>query len=137
MLHGNVDQRVKQRLRKQMRLEAKLSQLSVLRVVIVFLGFNARIRQMVHTHIEPEPFLGNAHHLREFENGKLFRELIEYPELSPGRRIQAGQLNASHRVANVEEPARLTALAINSKRMFDRSLHAKTVESGPENFVVI
>src|ERR1700733_4790787 len=109
----------------------------MLRVVVVFLGFNARIRQVIDNRVQSEPLACNAHHLREVKDGELFRELIEYAKLPSSRRMQASKFNAAHRVANIEESARLASLPIDGKWMLDRGLHAKTVQSRPENFVIV
>ena len=53
------------------------------------------------------------------------------------RRVQAGNLDAANRVANIEKAARLPALAIHRERMADGRLHAEAVQHRAENFVVI
>src|ERR1700733_6089839 len=109
----------------------------MLRVVIVFLSFNARIRQVIDDRVQSKSLARNAYHLREFKDGELFRELIEYAKLPSCRRMQTSQFNAAHCVANVEESARLATLPIDSKWVLDRGLHAKTVQSRPEDFVIV
>ena len=52
-------------------------------------------------------------------------------------RIQAGDLDAAHGVANVEEAARLPALAVDRQRMADGGLRAEAVQHRAEDLVVV
>ena len=60
--------------------------------------------------------------LGELEDGELLGELVEDAELAGLGRAADGQLDAAHRVADVEEAARLAALAVNGEGMVDGRL---------------
>ena len=49
----------------------------------------------------------------------------------------AGNLDAADGVANIEEAARLSALAVNGDRMSDGRLDAEAVQRRAENLVVV
>src|SRR5579863_2338633 len=120
-----------------MRRQAKCGQFCVFGVVVMFLGLDPRIGQVINGHTQSEPLARDPNHFREFEHGELLGELIKYPELSSSRRIKARQLNAAYGVANVEESAGLATLAIDGDRMIDRCLHAEAVESSSKDLVVV
>ena len=48
-----------------------------------------------------------------------------------------GNLDAANRIANVEESALLSALAVNRKGMADGCFDAEAIQHRPEHFVVI
>ena len=57
---------------------------------------------------------------------------------SPGaRRIQAGDFDAAHGVANIQVAARLPALAVDRQRMAHGRLRAEAVQHRAEDLVVI
>ena len=51
--------------------------------------------------------------------------------------MMAGDLDAANGVANIEEAARLAALAVHGERMPDGRFDAKAVEHRAKYFVVI
>jgi hypothetical protein len=67
----------------------------------------------LHAHLPGD----RLHHLRQFQHRKLLGELIEDPALARLGRMKARQLDAAHRVANIQEAARLSALAIDRQRI--------------------
>jgi len=54
ILHGNFQKRIEQRVRKQVRLQAKIGQLGVFRVVVVFLRFDARVGEMRYFDVQAD-----------------------------------------------------------------------------------
>jgi len=75
--------------------------------------------------------------MRQFEDGKLFRELIIDAALASGCRVVAGDLDAAHGIADIEETARLAALAVDRERLPDSRLYAETIEDRAEDVVVV
>ena len=55
--------------------------------------------------------------VRELQHGKLLGELVEDPALARRGGVQARDLDALHRIANIEKAARLSALAVDGQRM--------------------
>src|SRR5207247_9132078 len=54
-----------------------------------------------------------------------------------GRGCLSGNLEAPNRIAKVQEASGLSALPVHGERLADGSLHAKAVQSRPENIVVV
>ena len=75
--------------------------------------------------------------LRQLQHRELLGELVEHAEFAGLGRMQAGDLDAAHRIANIQKAARLAALAVDRERMPDRRLHAEAVQHRAEDFVVI
>src|SRR6267143_3366010 len=94
-----------------MRLQAQIDQLRVFCVVVVLLRLYARVGDVVDFDRDAELSCGGLHQMRQFEDGKLFRELIIDTAFASGCRVVAGDLDAAHGIADIEETARLTALA--------------------------
>jgi hypothetical protein len=63
--------------------------------------------------------------------------LIEDAEFSLGRGIQTGKLHAAHRVANIQEAARLAALAVHRERVAKGCLGAEAIEHRAEDLVIV
>src|ERR1700730_12786018 len=120
-----------------MRFQTQINQLRMLRVVVVLLGLYARILQVVDFDSQPH-FLSRAlDHSREIQHGKLLGELIEPSALTRIGGGETGDLDASHRIANVQESARLSAFAVNSEGRTNGCLHAETIQNRAKYFVVI
>src|SRR5271169_100127 len=111
-----------------MRLQSELDELGVFRIVIVLFRLDARVRDVIDSHVQPELFAFRLNHASQVQHGKLLGELVEDAELSLGGGIQAGNLNATHGVTNVEEAAGLSAFAINGERSSDGGLDAETIQ---------
>src|SRR5260370_4568164 len=120
-----------------MRLQAEVDQLGVFRIVIVLCGFHPGVGKMVDFRPQPELLGSCLCELCKLQNGELLRELVEHSALAPSRRIEAGNLDATDSVADVQEASGLSALAINRQRVTDSSLGAEAVQDGAENFVVV
>src|ERR1700733_255495 len=116
-----------------MRLQTQVDQLRVLGVVIMRFGLDAGIGQVVDFDLEAHVLAGGLHFVREIENG----DLIEDSEFAGRGRMRTGDLDTADRVANVEEAARLPALAVHGKGMAHRRLRAESVQHRAENFVVV
>ena len=48
-----------------------------------------------------------------------------------------GNLNTAHRIPNIQEPARLSALAVHGQGMANRRLHTEPIEDSAKDFIVI
>src|ERR1700674_3079690 len=120
-----------------MRLQAQIDQLRMFSVVVVLLRLHAWVGEVVDLHGDAEFFCGGFHQMRQLQDGKLFRELIVAPALASGCRVVTGDLDATYRVPNVEETARLSALPVNGEWLADGRLHAETIKDGAENVVII
>src|SRR5260370_42033073 len=102
-------------------------------VVIVLLGFHARIGDVIDLDGHAEFFRRGFHHAGQIKNGELFGELVVYAAFALSGRIVARELDAPDRVANVEASAPLTAIAIGRWRLADAGLHAEPIEARAEH----
>ena len=91
--------------------------LGMLGVVVMAFGLNSRIGQMLDLHLQAKFLAALLHHLRQLQHIELLRELVEHPEFTALGRVQAGDLDAANRVANVEEAARLATFAVYRQRI--------------------
>src|SRR5579864_885024 len=137
VFQGDVHERVQQRVRQQMRLQAKVDQFGVLCVVVVILGFDARVLQVINLHGQAEFFAGGHNHYRKVADAELLRELVVDAAFSASGRIFAGNFDAADRVANIEEAPRLAALAVNCERLPDRCLNTESVQDRAEDVVIV
>ena len=64
-------------------------------------------------------------------------ELVEDAVLAGGRRVLGRQRDALERVDDVQEAARLAALAVHRERVADHGLHGEAVERRAEQLVVV
>ena len=87
--------------------------------------------------LEPDAGRGGLDQVGELEDRELLGELVEDPALARLGRVETGQLDAAHGVADVDVAARLPALAVDRQRVLDRRLHAEAVEHGAEHLVVV
>src|SRR6267142_1650055 len=94
-------------------------------IVVVLLRLHARVGEVVDLHSDAEFSCGGLYQMRQFQDGKLFRELIVDPALASGCRVVTSDLDATHCVPNVEETARLSAFPVNGERLADGRLHAE------------
>src|SRR5436309_3157970 len=120
-----------------MGLQSEVDEFRMFCIVIVLLGLNARIGNVIDLHRHAKFVCGRFHYPGQVENGELFGELVVNPALAFGGRVMTGNLDTSHGVSNVEEAARLPALAVDSERLADGCLHAETVEDGAEHVVIV
>src|SRR5271167_3121565 len=120
-----------------MRLQAEFNQLRVFCIVIMLLRFHSRVREVLDFNRQTKFFACGLDHSRQVQNGKLFRELIEYPALPSSRRIQTCDLDAPNSVTNVEKAASLAPLAVYGERVSNSRLNAKTIKNCPEDVVIV
>src|ERR1700722_76166 len=120
-----------------MGLQAQINQFGMLRVVIVFFRFDSGIGKVGYFHVQTDFRSGFLNDLRKFQNRKSLRKLVVTPAL-PGRSgIQTRELQATDRIADVQEAALLAALAVPRQRMTNYRLDAEAVQHRAENLVVI
>src|SRR6202521_1485287 len=119
------------------RPQAKVDELRVLGVVIVLLGFNTRIRNVIDLDRHAKFLCGGFHHAGQIQNRELFGELVVNAALAFGCGVVAGNLDTSDRVANVKETARLSALAVNGERLSDGGLNTKAIQHSTEDVVIV
>src|SRR6266850_3773916 len=110
-----------------MRLEAEVQELGVFRVVVMLLGFHARVGNMIDLNGNPRFLCGSFDEMSEIQDRKLLCELVVDPAFVLGRRVMTGKLDAPYCVANVEEAARLPTLAVNGKRLSNGGLNAEAI----------
>src|SRR5205807_6245060 len=103
----------------------------------MLLSLHSRVGDVVDFDGEAELSCGGLHQMRQVQDGKLLRELIIDAALASGRRIVAGDLDATHRVANVQEAARLSALAVNGQRLSDGRLNTKAIQDGAKDIIIV
>src|SRR3984893_3193985 len=96
-----------------MRLQPEVNELGVLCIVVVLLGLHARIRQMIDLDIHSQLSAGGFNLACQIQDGKLLRKLVVHATLAGPCWIVARDFDATYRVANVEESARLATLAVN------------------------
>src|SRR5579863_10040419 len=77
------------------------------------------------------------HHMRQLQHRELFGELIEYPEFTRIGWVQTCDFDTTHRVANIQESASLSAFPVYRQGMSHRRLRAEAVQNGTEDVVVI
>src|SRR5208283_760662 len=103
----------------------------------MLLGLDAGVGQMVDLDLKPCLFPDRLYHLRELQDGELLCELVEYAKFARLGRIEAGDLDTAHGVANVQESARLSSFSINRERVPKSGLRAETIQHGAKYFVVV
>src|SRR5260370_4354187 len=106
-------------------------------VVIVLLGFHARIGNVIDLDGHAKFFRRGFHHARQLQDRELLGELVVYSAFALGSGIVTRDLDAPDRVPNIQEAARLTALAIDRERLADGGLHAEPIEDRAEHIVII
>src|SRR6266849_582857 len=116
MPFDRLDHRLDQGVSEVMGPEAKVEQLLVLGVVVMLLPLHPWVRQMRDGGFEPVSRPRIADLLSQRLDGELLGELIEDAILALGGRMLQGQSHAGHRVADIEEAARLPTLSIDRKR---------------------
>ena len=133
--NGDIQQRIEQCVRKQVRLQAEVNQLRVLRVVIVVFGFHARVRAGGSISTSSLIFLaGGLHHsARVSSTRKLFGELVVDAALpgaprGSGRRSRCSERCREYRGSRVVWPA----FAVDRERMTDGRFTQKRLSTVPK-----
>src|ERR1700686_802156 len=96
-------------------------------VVVVLLGLNTRIRDMINFHLHAEIFSRFSHLDRYIHDGELLGELVVDATFASRRGIKTGELDAANGVPNIQKSSRLAALPVNRLRLADGRLHTKTI----------
>ena len=120
-----------------MRLQAEVNELRMLGVVIVLLGLNAGIGDVIDLHRHAKFLCGRFHHPGQIHNGELFGELVINAALAFASGVMTGNLDTPHRVPNIQKAARLPALAIDREWLADGRLHAETIKDRAEHVVIV
>src|SRR5580704_5070113 len=80
---------------------------------------------------------GLFHHFGNFQYRELLGKLIEYTAFTKVGGVQACNLDAMHRISNVQKTSGLAALTVDGKRMSDGCLHTEAVQHRSKYFIVI
>src|SRR5579863_3198680 len=120
-----------------MRLQSEFDKFGVFGIVVVLFSFHAGIRDVIDVYHQTQFLAFRLDHARQVQHRKLLGELVENAEFTFGSGIEAGNLDAAHGVANIEEAASLSAFAINGKRGADGGLDAKAIQNRAEDFVIV
>src|SRR5215469_10614589 len=103
----------------------------------MLLGFNARIRNMVHFDGHAHLPRGTFHQVSQVHDGKLFGELVVNAAFASRRGVVTGNLDAAYGIANIQKSTRLAAFAVNRERLADGCLYTETVQYRTKDVIVI
>ena len=120
-----------------MRLQAQVTQPGVGGVVVMLLRFDARVGHALHRRVQAQSFCLRHHQRCQLVDRKLLSKLVEDPELAFGGRRVDSQLDAPHRVPDVQVAPGLAALAVHSQRVADGGLDDKPVEGRAKDAVIV
>src|SRR5580704_8435486 len=123
-------ERVQQRFGKQMGLQSELDQSRVFCIVVMFLGLDAGVRQVLDFDLKSHLTANCLHQFSQLQNCELFGELIEDSEFTLVRWIQTCDLDTTHGVSNVQKSSRLASLSVHSQYMAQSRLCTKPVQNG-------
>src|ERR1700693_2495489 len=107
------------------------------RVVVMFLGLDARIWQVIDFDLQSHLLARCFHHVRDVQNRKTLGKLVEDAALAGLRRIQTREFDTADGIANVQKTACLSATAVDGERRSDRRLNAEAVQNGSKYLIVI
>ena len=82
----------------------------MLRIVVVFLGFDSRIGEVIDFHRYPQLLPCALDHSCRGLRLKTVGELVEHAALTSSRRIQTRNFDATYGVADIEKSAGLASL---------------------------
>src|SRR5215210_2519507 len=137
VLQRDVQERVQQAVAQEVRFEAEVEKARVLGVVVVVVLLDARILDALHAGLDAELVRGVHHQLGELPDRELLSKLVEYPHLAALGGVFHCELDAAHRVADVEVAPRLGTVAVDRERMAYGRLHTEAVEDRSEDFLVV
>src|SRR5215204_5053592 len=137
VLERDVQERVKQAVAQEVWFEAEVEEARVLGVVVMVVLLDARVLDVLHRRLDAELVRGVNNKLGELPDRELLRELVENPHLAALGGVFHGELDASHRVADVEVAPRLGTVAVDRERVADGRLHTEAVEDRSEDLLVI
>src|SRR5487761_73465 len=133
----HFDHPIDQRILQRMRDESEVEQMLMFGVVVMRLHLSTRICEVLDHGLQAMRAAGSADAVRELVDTKLLRELVENPEFASNRRIENGEFDATHRVADVEEATGLTSTPVHGERVPMRGLRAKAIECRAPDVVVV
>mmetsp|Transcript_12276 Transcript_12276/g.26479 ORF Transcript_12276/g.26479 Transcript_12276/m.26479 type:complete len:333 (-) Transcript_12276:430-1428(-) len=137
VLHCELQQGVDHGVLQQVGLQTQLLQLGVLGIVVVLFRLHSGVGHVGDLHVEPQLCALLLHNVSQLVHAKLLGELVEHAHLAPLGGVVNGNLDAAHGVANVQEAARLSALAVHGQGVAHCRLHHKAVESCSEDAVIV
>src|SRR5215216_6400623 len=137
VLERDVQERVQQAVAQEVRFEAQVEEARVLGVVVVVVLLDARVLDALHPGLDAELVRGVHHQLSELPDRELLGELVENPHLAALGGVFHGELDAAHRVADVEVAPCLGTVAVDRERVADGRLHTEAVEDRSEDLLVI
>src|SRR5487761_1201483 len=124
----HFDHPIDQRILQRMRDESQVEQMLMFGVVVMRLHLSTRICEVLDHGLQAMRAAGSA---------DAVRELVENPEFASNRRIEDGEFDATHRVADVEEATGLTSTPVHGERVPMRGLRAKAIECRAPDVVVV
>src|SRR5699024_11116614 len=122
VVHGHLDDLRQMLLGQQVRLQAQRQQVRVDRVVVVVVLLHARVVHAGDGHLVAQVRRDLLDLLRQLLDGELLGELVVDAELADVGRVLTGDLDAAHRVLDVQVPAGLGAVAVDGQVVADRRL---------------
>src|SRR5882672_11514438 len=120
-----------------MRLQAEVDELGVFCVVVVLLGLDARVGNVIDLDGNSNFPCSSFYKMGQIQDRELLCKLVVDPAFVLGSRVVASEFDASHRITNIEEAARLPALAVDGEGLSDGCLDAETIQDGAEDIVVV
>src|SRR5699024_8956920 len=137
VVHGDLDDLGEVLLRQQVRLQAQGQQRGVHGVVVVVVLLHAGVVHAGDGDLVAEIRRDLLHLLRQLLDRELLGELVVDPELAAIGGVLAGDLDAAHRVLDVEVAAGLGAVAVDGEVVADGRLDDEAVQGGAEHGVVV
>src|SRR5215211_3790026 len=137
VLQRDVQERVEQAVAQEVRFKAEIEEARVLSVVVVVVLLDARVLDALHPGLDAELVCGVHHQLGELPDRELLGELVEDPHLAALGGVFHGELDAAHRVADVEVAPRLGTVAVNRERVAYGRLYTEAVEDRSEDLLVV
>ena len=117
-----------------MRCQAELHEAAVHDVVVVRLGFDARVLDVLDAGLTG---IRGRDDLCDLGHGEALGHLVEHPELARVSGLLGGQAQAFNGVADVDDASGLPAPAVDRQRLAEHRLHDEAVQNGPEDRVVV
>ena len=121
---------------QEMGFQTEFEQARMVGIVVVILGLDARIGQVLDFDVQAERAAHALDAIGQFIDRECLRELVKNPQLARIDRVLDREANAIQRVLEVEIAAGLTTRSIHSQRVPRDSLHDEAVEGCSKHFVV-
>src|SRR5580692_11090749 len=107
------------------------------RVVIMFLGLDSRIWQVIDFDLQSHLFARCFNHVGDVQNRETLGKLVEDAALAGLRRIQTCEFDTADGIANVPKTACLSSTAVDGERRSDRRLNTEAIQNRSKYLVVI